>query len=91
MLKQQLAEMKTAQEGYESLAAELDILRMEKNEIVQLKESEIKELKAKLSEIQSDNHNSAGKDFRKTINHVTCLMGQVGRLHSHPTHFVSTR
>ena len=60
ILKQQLEELKTAQGGYESLAAELDILRMEKNEIVQLKESEIKELKAKLSEIQSDNHNSAG-------------------------------
>ena len=75
MLKQQLAEMKTAQEGYKSLTAELDILKMEKNEIVQLKESEIKELKAKLSDIQSENHNSAGKDFIITINHVTCLDG----------------
>ena len=65
--------MKTAQEGYESLTAELDILRTEKNEIVQLKESEIKELKAKLSDIQSENHNSAGKDFIITINHVTCF------------------
>ena len=75
MLNQQLAEMKTAQESYKSLAAELDILRMEKNEIVQLKESEIKELKAKLSDIQSENHNSAGKNFIITINHDVRLDG----------------
>ena len=67
--------MKSAQESYKSLAAELDILRMEKNEIVQLKESEIDELKAKLSDNQFKNHNSAGKDFIITINHVTCLDG----------------
>ena len=73
MFKQQLEELKTAHEGYESLAAELDILKMEKNEIVQLKDSEIEELKAKLSDNQSDNHNSAGKDFIITINHVTRL------------------
>ena len=52
--------MKTAQEGYESLTAELDILKMEKNEIVGLKETEIEELKAKLSSVQSENHMPAG-------------------------------
>ena len=60
MLKQQLAEMKTAQESYKSLTAELDILRMEKNEIVQLKESEIEELKAQLDGIQSEKQTTAG-------------------------------
>ena len=59
-MKQQLAEMKTAQEGYESLAAELDILKMEKNETIGLKETEIEELKAKLSSVQSENHIPAG-------------------------------
>ena len=60
-MKQQLAEMKTAQEGYESLAAELDILKVEKNEIIGLKETEIEELKAKFSRVQSENHISAGR------------------------------
>ena len=60
-MKQQLAEMKTAQEGYESLAAELDILKMEKNETIGLKETEIEELKAKLSRVQSETHISAGR------------------------------
>ena len=60
LLKQQLAEMKSAHEGYESLAAELDILKTEKNEIVQLKESEIEALEAKLGDIQSDNQIPAG-------------------------------
>ena len=59
-MKQQLAEMKTAQEGYESMAAELDILKMEKNEIVSLKDTEIEELKAKLSSVQSESHIPAG-------------------------------
>ena len=53
--------MKTAQEGYESLAAELDILKVEKNEIIGLKETEIEELKAKLSRVQSETHISAGR------------------------------
>ena len=53
--------MKTAQEGYESLTAEFDILKMEKNEIVQLKDSEIKELKAKLDAIQSEEQKPSGK------------------------------
>ena len=61
LLRQQLEEMKTAQEGYESLNAELDILKMEKNEIVQLKDSEIKELKAKLDAIQSEEQKPSGK------------------------------
>ena len=60
LLKQQLEELKTAQEGYESLAAELEVLKMEKNEIVQLKESEIEALKAKLGDIQSENQIPAG-------------------------------
>ena len=61
LLRQQLAEMKTAQEGYESLTAELDILKMEKNEIVQLKDSKIEELKAELDEIQSEEQKPSGK------------------------------
>ena len=60
MLKQQLEEMKTAQESYKSLAAELDILKMEKNEIIGLKDTEIEELKGKLSSAQSENHIPAG-------------------------------
>ena len=53
--------MKTAQESYKSLNAELDILKVEKNEIVQLKDSEIKELKAKLDAIQSEEQKPSGK------------------------------
>ena len=60
LLKQQLEELKSAHEGYESLAAELDILRMEKNEIVNRKESEIKGLKAKLDGIRSEKQTTAG-------------------------------
>ena len=60
-MKQQLAEVKTAQEGYESLNAELDILKMEKNGIIQLKDAEIKELKTKLNDIQAENGKAAGK------------------------------
>ena len=67
MLKQQLAEMKTAQEGYESLAAELNILKMEKNEIVQLKDVQIEELKSKLQSIKSEDQNLGGKN----CNHIT--------------------
>mgnify|MGYP001802981626 CR=1 FL=1 len=61
LLRQQLEEIKTAQESYKSLTAELDILKMEKNEIVQLKESEIEELKAKLDDIQSEEQKPSGK------------------------------
>ena len=61
LLRQQLEEMKTAQEGYESLNAELDILKMEKNEIVQLKDSKIEELKAKLDDVQSEEQKPSGK------------------------------
>ena len=61
LLRQQLAEMKTAQGGNESLTAELDILRVEKNEIVQLKDSEIDKLKAKLDDIQSEEQKPSGK------------------------------
>ena len=53
--------MKTAQESYKSLNAELDILKVEKNEIVQLKDSEIKELKAKLDAIQYEEQKPSGK------------------------------
>ena len=60
-MKQQLEELKTAQEGYESLAVELNILKMEKNSIVQLKDAEIKELKTKLNDIQAENGKAAGK------------------------------
>ena len=67
MLKQQLAEMKTAQEGYESLAAELDILKIEKNEIIQLKDVQIEELKSKLENIKSEDQHLGGKN----CNHVT--------------------
>ena len=58
--------MKTAQEGYKSLTAELNILKMEKNEIDQLTDSEIKELKAKLDDIQSEEQKPSGK--------ISCLM-----------------
>ena len=58
--KQQLEELRSAHEGYESLAAELDILRTEKNEIVNRKESEIEELKAQLDGIQSEEQTTAG-------------------------------
>ena len=61
LLRQQLEEMKTAQEGYKSLTAELDILKMEKNEIVQLKDSKIEELKAKLDDVQSEEQKPSGK------------------------------
>ena len=60
LLKQQLEELKSAHESYESLAAELDILRMEKNEIVNRKKSEIEELKAKLDGFQSEKQTTAG-------------------------------
>ena len=57
--------MKTAQEGYESLTAELDILKMEKNDIIQLKDSEIEELKTKLNDIQAENGKAAGMNSCK--------------------------
>ena len=66
-MKQQLAEMKTAQESYKSLTAELDILKMEKNEIVQLKDVQIEELKSKLENIKSEDQYLGGKN----CNYVT--------------------
>ena len=59
-MKQQLEEMKTAQEDFESMSAEFDILKMEKNELIQLKEAEIGELKAKLNDLESGHGKAAG-------------------------------
>ena len=61
-MKQQLEEMKTAQEDFESMSAEFDILKMEKNELVQLKEVEIGELKAKLNDLESGHGKAAGEN-----------------------------
>ena len=61
-MKQQLEEMKTAQEDFESMSAEFDILKMEKNELVQLKETEIGELKAKLNDLEAGNGKEAGEN-----------------------------
>ena len=54
--------MKTAQEGFESMSAEFDILKIEKNELIQLKETEIGELKAKLNDLESGHGKAAGKN-----------------------------
>ena len=51
--------MKTAQEDFESMSAEFDILKMEKNELIQLKETEIGELKAKLKDLESGHGKAA--------------------------------
>ena len=62
LLKQQLEEMKTAQDRFESMSAEFDILKMEKNELVQLKEAEIGELKAKLNDLEAGHGKTVGKN-----------------------------
>ena len=61
LLKQQLEEMRDTHEGYTSVCAELEILKLERNEIVQMKEAEIEELKAKLNDILAGSDKSAGK------------------------------
>ena len=54
--------MKTAQEDFESMSAEFDILKMEKNELVLLKEAEIGELQAKLNDLEAGNGKEAGEN-----------------------------
>ena len=61
LLKQQLDEMRDTHDGYKSVCAELEILKLERNEIVQMKEAEIEELKAKLNDILAGKDIPAGK------------------------------
>ena len=53
LLRQQLDEMRKSLEGYESLNTELDMLKMEKNEIVQAKDEEISLLNEKLADMRA--------------------------------------
>ena len=53
--------MRDTHKGYTSVYAELENLKLERNEIVQLKEAAIEELKAKLNDILANSDKPGGK------------------------------
>ena len=54
LLRQQLEETRKSLEGYESLNTELDMLKIEKNEIVQAKDEEISLLNEQLADMRAE-------------------------------------
>ena len=61
--KENLEELKALREKLDIASSELDALKMEKNEIVRLKETEIEELRTQLKGIQSEEQKLAGKSL----------------------------